>query len=168
FALASWEAEKDSILPLRVGPLSTCGYGMDLVRSCYRTKMRWGDTDDTIVDVRWFRVPPGTPCFPVPHHFGSLNWQVGEELDPAGPGEVVGAPRPWFNGATPPWPVPTRHCGADALWIDGIGAGPLTELASTLVGPPDCCAGGPIVTGCCPAGTPMNLFVRFQGGPGDF
>ena len=78
-------------------PLCPNGRAVDVVRSCYETKMRFWQDSPRSVKVRWYFVPPGTPTLGFPSVFGSLNWE-NEETPRDSPGEVLGAPRPWSNG----------------------------------------------------------------------
>ena len=52
------------------------------------------------VPIRWF-FSPGRPFLKTSTPYGSINWKNAEERPPDGPGEVVGASRPFVNGNPP-------------------------------------------------------------------
>lgn len=60
--------------------------------------MNFGDGSSG--EVQWFFAAPGAKPFPGLHRFGSLNW-LPEDIADDGPGEVLGAARPWANGSYP-------------------------------------------------------------------
>lgn len=137
---------------MRLGPLSPCGYVMDLVRSTYRTLAQLGDGQDSRVILDWHRADPGAPTFPIPHLYGSLNW-VGNEPVVGDVGEVVGAPRLWTEGAPFGWPLPDHFCGTEEQWEEGIGEEEPEEIeVDPETGRPVCCEGPgpPVVTPCAP------------------
>jgi hypothetical protein len=76
--------------------------GMDVLRSCYRTRMRFDPSQPTKSSpVTWYFCPAGALPLPVAHSFGSINWYGGSGLPDAPIGELQSSPRPWSNGATP-------------------------------------------------------------------
>jgi hypothetical protein len=84
--------------------------GMDLLRSCYTTKMRFWRDAATEVGVRWFFCAPDAEVFPYDTVFGSGNW-ASDRFDWPGPGEVLGAARDWSNGALPGELLGKKFCG---------------------------------------------------------
>jgi len=79
-----------------------CNAAIDLLRSCYRTQMRFGTGPDAPVKwVRWFFIDDGKPLT-VPTVYNSRNWVDRCGQDQGGPGEVIGAKREWVNGQRPP------------------------------------------------------------------
>lgn len=89
-------------------------------------------------DAKWFKAPVGALPMQVRHQYASANWQRGLPY-PDQVGEVLGASRPWSNGAPVPGYNGIGHCGADGLWH-----GRLTSLAVAEPSHPD---GSPL---CCP------------------
>lgn len=106
--------------------------GMDLLRACYTTEMRfWIDRPDT-VPVRWFWCDEDAEIFPGYHRFASGNWAT-KYGNWEGPGEVQEAPRPFDPGVNPgldghkfcgpqssfihgsPWPGKPLHANAEGL-----------------------------------------------------
>jgi len=79
---------------------SACGYAVDFLRACYTSSRRlYKDRPDVVTVGRYWFAPPGTPHLPFPHIFGSLNWMRGEVTTSPPIGEVLEAPRPFFDGA---------------------------------------------------------------------
>lgn len=54
------------------------------------------------IPIRWFFAEENAKLFPGHTVFGSGNW-ASDKLSWPGPGEVLGAPRPWRDGSYPPW-----------------------------------------------------------------
>lgn len=121
--------------------------------------MRFGDTVDTERLIQWQFLPPTAPLLDRVTVFGSTQW--GDEYPTDGPGEVVGSPRIWVDGATSSWPYGSASCGTDPQWETGFGSGPLPSLPLSPDGIPVCCtAVGPIVTACCPGGLPSTMYAE--------
>lgn len=136
---------------------------MDFVRSAYVTRMRFGDTPESERTVRWQFVPPGTPLLDRWTVFNSLQW--GRRVATTGPGEVVGAPRPWNRGVPLPWPYGAVPCGTESEWLSGFGSGTLPELPLGPDGVPTCCgAMPPVPVAVCPDGMPAMMYGRLQAG----
>jgi len=100
---------------------------MDMLRSCYRTRMRFNTADPSDgYPVRWYFVDPpeGAGPLPVPSVFSSRNWRTyhGAETDL---GEVAGAYRQWVNGSNfVPEEMPPSHT-TPFEWLHGSSsAGP--------------------------------------------
>lgn len=95
----------------------------------------------------WFKAPHGAHRFTRRHSYGSYNWQKPIPY-PDQVGEVIGAPRPWSNGKTPPGLLGANHCGTDDQWV-----GKLTRLTvpipDNVYSQPSCCI--------APSGTPCPL-----------
>lgn len=150
-------------------PLSACGRAVDYLRSCYRTKMRFGDTEASERWVQWQFVPADAPQLDRRTVFGSIQW--GDRQPTGGPGEVVGAPRIWVRGDPYPWPYGSPPCGTVPEWETGFGSSPLPELPVGPDGVPECCGGDlpPVPVPQCPNGLPAVMHGRLdnaQGGGG--
>jgi hypothetical protein len=148
---------------------------MDLIRSCYRTKMRLQDGSDP-VSVTWMFADKNADFIGVPTPFGSANWNLGEELRfDAYLGEQSGT-RPWSNGQRDAGLVGKRLCFPVDYFRNGTPAGEVIEKSLDRAGIPLCCeteedqAGGVWVSGegevnpaCdCLLDLPDVLQVRFS------
>jgi hypothetical protein len=77
---------------------------------------------DHLVDVEWFYVPEGTPCYPGLHSFGCPAWDKNFFWNPPGAGEVGMTLQPgkYGNPNLPPlWLEPREFCGDPQKMIDG-------------------------------------------------
>jgi len=93
---------------------------MDLIRSAYRTKMRfYPDRPDIQTPVRWYFTLPGAKPFPGFTVFGSFNWMESKNAWPL-LGEVIGAPRPWSNGQAPGGQTGTSFVGTLDNFVNGV------------------------------------------------
>jgi hypothetical protein len=122
---------------------------MDLLRSCYKTKMRFYRDDPTrLTKVRWFWSPPGAGWYPHRHNFSSLNYT--DNPPPAGSlGEIYGAGRPWYSGMVPGHYLGDHFCGTPDQFENGALSTD-DPLPVDRNGEPLCCAneiGGVIVGG---------------------
>jgi hypothetical protein len=91
-----------------------------MLRSCYSTTARFfADRPDIVLPITWYFCPPGAKVAPGPHRFGSLNW-LGDKKTPSPIGEVVGAKRPWSNGATPAGALGVAPCQDVEAFHDGV------------------------------------------------
>lgn len=120
-------------------PFHPCGKGVDAIRSCYSTRARLWQGDDTEVPIRWFFVDEATPMMEGPTPFCSRNW----DRDDAWPelGEVQGAARPWKNGMAPAGYLALRHCGSAEAWQEGGRHGVDEPIQTNEEGYSPCCAG---------------------------
>jgi hypothetical protein len=85
-----------------------CGYAVDYLRSCYRSRWQLAPPPAPPVDGGYYRSPAGTPVYPGLHLVGSLNWTNDEREPPPTLGELSGGKRPYSKGAplvTPPPPI---------------------------------------------------------------
>lgn len=83
---------------------STCGYVVEFVRSCKKSKWRLHRDSPQLTDGRYWFAPTGTPAYPFAHNLGSREW-VSDERDPLPElGEWEG-PTQWDDGF-PPRPIP--------------------------------------------------------------
>ena len=114
---------------------------MDLLRSCYSTKIRPYSDSDNEVEVDWFFCKPDAVVFPGQHCFGSLNWWDGLEA-PVGPGEVYGELRPWRDGSADPFYQGQKFCGNLSQFAGGASTSD-TPLSVNGDGVPQCCIGLP-------------------------
>jgi len=74
--------------------------GVDLLRSCYSTRMRLFRDSTEETDIVWYKCEPGVKPLPFHTVFASRNWNAPDK-DWIGLGEVPGAPRAWTNCAKP-------------------------------------------------------------------
>lgn len=86
------------------------------LRSCYTTKARMLRGSDRESTIRWYFAPEGAEHFTDRQSFEPLSWSGGS---PAGNqiGEVIGAPRPWSNGATPDCATGASFWAGNADWF---------------------------------------------------
>lgn len=164
-----------------VPPFHPCGLGVDLLRSCYSTQMSFYVDDPVPTPVTWRFCAPGTKFLPFPTRFASGNWSNDRENWP-GPGEILGAPRPWFNGGNPlglpDGPLP---CGTADQFLNGVYIGnaltvPFSPGASPCV--KRCVIGGApgeltfqanyhwLLQTTSVSGFPDNLFLGYWSFPG--
>lgn len=100
-------------------------------------------------DVVWYAAPAGAIPLGVHHQYGSYNYQKGTAY-PDQVGEIIGAGRPWSNGATPPGVTGVGHCGTQ--WTGELQR-LTTPIPDNVFDQPACC---PIPALCQPqiAATP--------------
>lgn len=119
---------------------------MDVLRSCYTTKMRFYNGGPE-VDVAWYFAPPGAILFAKEHNFGSLNYSKGEwDVSDTTIGEVVGAARTWRNGSLPAPYDGGRIAGTTGEFTSGCSGipdlvwfgSPAMPIACLLSPPPPC------------------------------
>jgi hypothetical protein len=140
FRFASWTPKS------AVGCINPCGQVMDVLRSCYSTKMRFTNGGPEY-DVQWYFCPPGAKVFSGRHSYASLNYQTGRwPTSDTSIGEVVGALRPWRNGSLPA-PYDGQRIGGTAGWFSSgcsghpdlvWGGTPAWPLACMLTPPAPC------------------------------
>jgi hypothetical protein len=110
---------------------------MDFIRTAYSTTVHFKDLDPRVSTITWYKAPTGALAFPDHHYFGSLNYtDRNSGTNPVG--EIVGALRPWSNGATPAGILGTNFCGAAADYL-GITAFRSTPMPLNSFGQPTCC-----------------------------
>lgn len=122
---------------------------MDVLRSCYRTSMRFYPNGPAI-PVLWFFVPEPAKLFEEPTIFRSAIWDEDRRYGPddGQPGEVGGAIRSWSNGAYVGIGQLNfeRPAGPEGYWTYGPSSEVFLPLELNLVGAPLECgapAGGP-------------------------
>jgi hypothetical protein len=84
---------------------------MDYLRSGYQTQVYAFDPVSGLPDpqtVTWCKAPAGAGPLGVRHQYASANWTRPTPY-PEQVGEVLSAPRPWSDGATPPGLLGTNH-----------------------------------------------------------
>lgn len=157
---------------------------MDLLRSCYKTDMRFWSGGPPI-SVRWFFLGDNAKPLSFPTTFNSRNWT---KQDAGWPeiGEVEDAERVWNDGRLPSWAgAPTAEIGSADDFLDGL-PGPTAGIEVSgdcvplgLFNPPP---GGfklngqatmyntKWITTCCPLGLPkiMRLYLRALADPNPY
>jgi len=117
---------------------------MDLVRSCYKAKMRlYLDRPEILVPGRWHFCPPGAVPVPFFHLYGSANWDPDERRDPL-IGEVGSLPRTWSNGSADERLIGQNVCGNARVWEVGSFYEERESLLVNEQGLPLCCRLAPI------------------------
>jgi len=131
---------------------------MDLLRRCYTTEMRFFKDNPLEIKVRWYWCADQAEIFPFHTRFGSGNW-ASERFDWPGPGEVLGAARPWNDGHFIDGMLGDHHCGPDTTYREG-GIYPGVPLNGLPDGRCACCA--PVPTPCVDfvQGLPATLRCR--------
>lgn len=105
---------------------------MDLVRSCYRSKMRlFSDRPDVEVEGQWYFAKSDAKYLPFPHVFTSQNWDPSTaDIDPS-VGEVLGR-RAWVPGRLPGGQDGQHFCGDASAWQNGV---PIADRGLPIVRP---------------------------------
>jgi len=101
--------------------------------------MRFFTDDPTEVPVVWFFCSDRARLLPTYTVFGSGNW-ASNRLDWPGLGEVLDAPRPWYNGARPPGLDGRRFCGTVGQFRAGVPVP--SDIPVSQTGIPRCCVTG--------------------------
>jgi hypothetical protein len=83
---------------------------MDMLRACYRTKMRLHTDPSVLTPVRWYKCHPNARDFPGLSPLRSSQWRS-EPWVEMPLGEVYGAPRPFDPGLLPLGAFGRRFCG---------------------------------------------------------
>lgn len=126
--------------------------------------------DDTVTEVTWFRVPPGTPIFESPSVFRSFQWSKDVRFSPTNSGIGEQYPyssdpceyewNPWFRGNKLNEAIPVTVCGSIETWRTGGIRGVTPEIT---VGPgglcPHCLTPAQIMSGGIDFGTTCNVPV---------
>ena len=98
---------------------STCGYAVEWLRSCYRSKWFLPETGAGVpIKGRYYFSAPGAPFYPDFHNFTSRNWTTSDAERDAPYGEQPGK-QTWDNGS---WPVrfpDPKIVGSAACIADG-------------------------------------------------
>lgn len=97
-------------------PVNPGGLIVDMLRSCYETKMRFPGADPELVKVRYFFVDNEVESVPSTV-YNSLNW----EPPIRGVGEVPGEKRKWVNGSAPEF-TPGTFFGTEEAWLGNTDA----------------------------------------------
>lgn len=150
------------------------GYGCDLLRSCYKTKMVF-TTGGVPYDVRWYFTKKDTKPLDIPNTFNSRNWTFQDSPWPE-IGEVQFEDRVYDKGK-PPKQMPTyKRIGTDSDYAIGQAmAEPSIEVnpACDIIYPDQLPSGielggearevhGRWVTAGCPLGTPRVMRLWFR------
>ena len=80
-------------------PIDPCGRAVDMLRSCYSTRMRFGTDPSQASKVQWYWCEPGAEALGIPTAFNSRNWIL-QDVWPA-LGEVQDVARTWRDGSFP-------------------------------------------------------------------
>ena len=123
----------------------------DVLRTCYRAKMKFFNDSDKLTTVDWF-FTENTDTIPFSHNFASRVYREEWELDPD-LGEQ-NEPRTWLSGAAP-CPCPKKgFCGSQGQWVNGSSLGdplpalwPRTNVNKCCEEPPPCADGGVVMGG---------------------
>lgn len=108
---------------------------MDLLRSCYSTKMQVTPDPADVVDVDWFFTD--ADALPFTHTFGSDVWND-DHCGYVGVGEVYLAPRVYRRGTRVGDGAGTASCNTAQEWLEGL-AGPGSPAVLDVYGTPLCC-----------------------------
>ncbi len=93
-------------------PMSPCGMAVDMLRSCYRTRMRVTKESTQLASVRWFFCAPDAKPLPFMTPFSSTNWSTEQCFDD-GPGEQPGEPKIYDKGERNPAYTGQHYCGTE-------------------------------------------------------
>jgi len=137
---------------------------MDVIRTCYTTKMRTTTLVEPVT-VRWYFTEPGAPVFEGPSVFRSRIWKdlndfpntgMGEQSEICSERKVVD----YVNGSKPPGATVGEHpCGSDLVAKNGAGPDdPVFPTSFDGVAP--CCLGPMVWTSTILVftGPTMSLF----------
>lgn len=93
------------------------GYGVDLLRSCYRTDMVF-TAGGPAIPIRWYFCDKTAKVLPYATTFNSRNWS--KQLTPWPEiGEVEGSPRVWVDGSIPKDEPTGIIVGTEDEWQEG-------------------------------------------------
>lgn len=97
---------------------------MDIASVAGFRKMRFWRNRDDVTMVRWYRVPVGTPCLPIPSAFMRTDWlEEHPAANPGDPGVLVGeydGGGKYDRGALPVgWRPPIKFIGTPEQWLQG-------------------------------------------------
>lgn len=141
---------------------------MDMLRSCYKTKMRF-TPGGTPVDIKWFFCSLPATVYPGPSPFRSLHWEGDWHLaeDDGGLGEIPGEPRVYSRGTLPIGALTEVPLGTAEQFREGQSAD-ATPLPVDFQGVPLACflpvpppPEEPVETLCCPDPIPRTLYFTF-------
>jgi len=112
---------------------------MDLLRSCYVSNQRMCGDDSTILTPgSWRWCLPGAKVLPIPHSFGSSNWDDYRVRQDYPLGEQRGRHR-YNKGKPDPRQLGDHYCGTPEAWLNGIPAAARPGLELGPEGIPICC-----------------------------
>jgi len=117
--------------------MASCGYALDLIRSCYQSVMYPYPGAPAGQKVVWYFTDPANGFLPFPHAFGSAIWDDVLE-DPPTVGERKEDHGPWSNGKQPSWANKKSYCGSVESW-QGKATASTDKLAYNPDGSPACC-----------------------------
>ena len=118
---------------------STCGLGVDWLRSCYISKWKLFKDSNVLTRGRYYFAPPDTPMYEGFHNLGSSTWYDRNNGLVQGLGEVINPTRIWSSG-TVIATVPENHIvgSADCL-AQGESIADAAEPADLIDGFPSAC-----------------------------
>jgi microcystin-dependent protein len=124
-----------------IPPWNPCGFAVDLLRSCKRSKFRFFSDSEELTTVEWFFVPAGTPFVPFLNNFVSSSWDSDPKPDGA-LGEQPYEPIEWLNGEEGPPQRRAHVCGTEQQWRFGQPLPPDPPVARDPQGRLLCCVAG--------------------------
>src|ERR1051325_5292021 len=122
--------------------MTPCGKVMDLIRSCYKGKMRFRETDDP-VDVTWFFASKDADVFTGPAIFRSADWEA-TPYSNSGLGEQRPPRGAWRNGQRPAL-LNRRQPGShfpQEWWENGVPPSAVVSFGRLPTGEPLICIHG--------------------------
>lgn len=95
---------------------------IDVARVCGVYAAKFYRDDDRVQNIRYYRVPNGTPALPVPTLFGHPNWIMNnDEFEPdEGTAGVFQGQVSYSKGQRPAlWSPDGHYCGPDTVFVNG-------------------------------------------------
>jgi hypothetical protein len=114
-------------------PIDPNGCAIDVQTFGHRRRVKFWRDADTLVWMRWYRVPYGTPVLPIPHTFMFLTGVAGYQQTGPFAGEAGVDPdgERYYSGARPIGFAPDgSYVGTSEQWLRGS----LTALPVDLTG----------------------------------
>src|SRR6185436_11149780 len=103
-------------------PVDPCGFMTDAARVCGVYDAKPYRDGDGLRQVRFYRVPNGTPILPFPHVYTHPNWLLHNDDAPPGPGTagVMPGQVAYDKGIRPVlWGNDGFPCGDKRIWLEG-------------------------------------------------
>lgn len=126
---------------------------MDLVRHCYKTKMRLWRDSDVLTPVYWHRARPEAKLFDQMSGFrSSYTWTRHDRINPK-VGEINKDDHEYYKGQNPAMYKGLKHCGSDLAMRRGGVHGTDKEILTGQYGKNPCCGDIPPPNSCIPTPT---------------